>query len=210
MDRGDARGRRHLHAVGSEIRLARTQLALNIERVARDAGISPSEVSRIERGRAEWASVVVLARLSSIVGLDLVVKAYPGALALRDARHGSQLEKLHTRLHPTLGWNLEVPFPNPGDQRAWDATIRGDRWRYGVECELNPVDGQALFRRLPLKRRDGAVDGLLLLMPDTRQTRAFRREFAEALRAEFTVQAALALRRFAAGVSTGGDALIVL
>lgn len=210
VDRGDARGRHQLRGVGSEIRLARTQLALSIDRVAHEVGISPSELSRMERGLADWASVVVLARASAVVGLDLVVRAYPGSKPLRDARHVLQLEKLHVRLHHELRWSLEVPLPNPGDLRAWDAMIRGDRWRYGVECELNPMDGQALLRRLNLKQRDGAVEGVILLMPDTRQARAFRREFGDALRAGFPVPAALALRRLAVGERPGDNALIVL
>lgn len=145
-----------------------------------------------------------------MVGLDLVVRAYPGARSLRDTRHGRQLARLQGRLHQALNWSVEVPLPNPGDQRAWDAMVRGDAWRYGVECELNPVDGQALLRRLHLKLRDGAVDGVILLLPDTRQSRIFRREFAPVLQVEFPVAAALALRRLAAGEPPGGNSLIVL
>jgi hypothetical protein len=60
--------------------------------------------------------------------------------------------------------------------------IRGDGWRFGVEAEMNPIDGQAILRRLALKRRDGLVDGVILLLPDTHQSRQFRREFAECWR----------------------------
>ena len=172
VDRGAERGRLGLRSVGAEIRLVRTRLGLSIDFVAAAVGVSGAEVSRIERGLAPWVSVLVLSRLCAVVGLDLVVRAYPGAVPLRDARHGRHLAKLKERIHPALGWALEVPLPIAGDQRAWDALIRGEGWRYGVECEMNPTDGQALLRRLALKQRDGMVDGVIMLLPDTRQARA--------------------------------------
>jgi hypothetical protein len=153
---------------------------------------------------------VLVGRICSVVGLDLAVRAYPGGRPLRDARHARELEQLHGALHPSLRWALEVPLPNPGDRRAWDAMISGATWRYGVECELNPIDGQALLRRLHLKNKEGGVDGVILLLPDTRQSRAFRREFATALRVEFPVTASVALKRLAAGLAPGGNAVIVL
>lgn len=209
VDRGTVRGRQIVQSIGSEIRLARTRLALSIAAVAREAGISASELSRIERGRAEWISVVVLARLCAIVGLDLSARAYPGGTPLRDARHARLLERLRRLLHEALRWAMEVPLPAAGDQRAWDALIRGDGWRYGVEAELNPIDGQALIRRLTLKQRDGLVDGMILLLPDTRQARIFRREFADVLAAQFPVPARAALKRLAAGRAPGGNVIIV-
>lgn len=79
-----------------------------------------------------------------------------------------------------------------------------------VECELNPIDGQALLRRLTLKQRDGMVDGVILLLPDTRQARLFRREFAQLLAEQFPVGSAEALRRLAAGLDPGGSAIVTL
>src|SRR5262245_5951747 len=210
VDRGTIRGRRILRAIGSEIRLARASRGLSLEVVAKEVGLSRAEVSRIELADAPWASVLVLARLCSVVGLDLTVRAYPGGPPIRDARHARLLEKLRHLLHPSLSWALEVPLPNPGDQRAWDAMIRGTGRRYGVECELSPIDGQALIRRLMLKIRDGAVDGLVLLMPDTRQTRQFRREFEPVLKTMFPVRPAAALSAFSEGRSPGGSAIVVL
>ena len=210
VDRGDMRGRSMVGSVGAEIRLARTSLGLSLQLVASASGISASELSRIERARADWVSVVALSRLCAVVGLDLAVRAYPGGRPLRDTRHVRKLEQLHACLHPTLGWALEVPLPNPGDQRAWDAMVRGSDWRYGVECEMNPVDGQALLRRLKQKQRDGMVDGVILLLPETRQARQFRREYADALRSEFPVRASTALRQLATGSAPGGSAVVVM
>jgi transcriptional regulator with XRE-family HTH domain len=207
-DRGAAKGREAVRVIGKEIRLARTQLSLRATDVARACGISTYELTRIERAEAEWVSVVTLARLCAIVGLDLAVRAYPGGVPLRDARHARLLEKQRSKLHPSLGWALEVPLPNPGDQRAWDAMIRGAGWRYGVECELNPIDGQTLMRRITLKQRDGMVDGVNLLLPDTRQVRLFNREYAAALKDMFPVPSSIALAQLAAGKDPGGSAII--
>jgi transcriptional regulator with XRE-family HTH domain len=209
-DRGTERGRDLNRAIGREIRLARHRLSLSLERVAGGAGISASELSRIERGLAPWVSVVVLARLCALVGLDLSVKAYPGARPMRDARHARMLARLKSALHPSLHWATEVPLPHVGDQRAWDALVRGGQWRYGVEAELNPIDGQALIRRTTLKRRDGDVDGVLLVVPDTRQGRTFRREYADLLSSELPIPGTLALRRLAAGDDPGGSALVTV
>ncbi|MEX2548308.1 MAG: helix-turn-helix transcriptional regulator [Chloroflexota bacterium] len=210
FDRGTARGLSLIRVIGGEIRLARVQRGLSIARVAREVGISAAELSRIERARAEWVSVIVLARLCAVVGLDLAARAYPGGSPIRDARHATLLTRFRARLHPSLRWSTEVPLPNPGDQRAWDAMIRGDGWRYGTEAELNPIDGQALIRRLTLKQRDGLVDGVVLLLPDTRQTRQFRREFADLLAADFPVPARLALTQLSNGLDPGGNSMIIL
>lgn len=210
VERGRARGRHIIQSVGSEIRLARVRLGLSIATVAREVGISPAELSRIERAQAEWVSVLVLAQLCAVVGLDLSVRAFAGGSPLRDARHAALLGRFQRRLHAAVGWSTEVPLPHHGDQRAWDAMLRGKGWRYGVEAELNPIDGQALVRRTTLKQRDGLVDGVILLLPDTHQARHFRHEFAGLLAADFPVPARLALRRLAAGEDPGGSAIVVL
>ena len=73
-----------------------------------------------------------------------------------------------------------------------------------------PSDGQATLRRLTLKQRDGGMDGVILLLPDTRQTRTFIRAFGTMLRATFPVPGATALRRLANGEDPLGSALIVI
>ena len=173
--RGRNRGRELARSIGREIRLSRRQAGLTLKVLGRQVGISASELSRIERGLADWASLVLLSELCAVVGLDLSAKAYAGGAPIRDAAHARLLEKLRAKLDAALSWAIEVPFPNPGDQRAWDALIRGEGWRFGVEAELNPIDGQALIRKLNQKQKEGMVDGLILLMRDTRQTRLFRR-----------------------------------
>jgi hypothetical protein len=129
---------------------------------------------------------------------------------LRDARHARLLGTLQRRLHVRLAWRTEVPLPLRGAQRAWDATISGQGWRYGVEAEMNPSDGQAILCRLQLKQRDGGVDGVILLLPETRQPRLFRREFAPLLAAQLPVPSRRALAALTVGGNPGGSSIVVL
>jgi len=120
------------------------------------------------------------------------------------------LARFRSRLHRTLGWGLEVPLPRPGDQRAWDALVTGPGWRLGVEAETAPRDGQALARRLELKRRDGDVQGVILAVPNTRRTRIFLRETGTLIADNFPVTGERALELLGAGVSPGGSAIVVV
>ncbi len=210
VDRGTAKGVAALRAIGAEIRLSRRSSGLSLAAVASASRLSPSELSRIERAMVPGVGLLTLSEICAVVGLDLAARAYPGSRPIRDARHAALLERLHRRIHVSLRWSLEVPLPAHSEQRAWDALVGGSGWRLGIEAELNPIDGQGLLRRLNLKERDGLVDGVILLMPDTRQSRAFRREYAIALRQEFPIRARTVLDRLANGLHPGGSSVLVL
>jgi transcriptional regulator with XRE-family HTH domain len=199
-----------LRSLGREIRLARRSLGLSLKDVGAAVGVSGSTVSRIERALAPSVAARLLNGLCAAVGLELSMKAFPGGRPIRDAEHAAVLERLRTRLHSSLRWRTEVPLPIRGDLRGWDAMVSGPSWRYGVEAERNPIDGQAMLRRLHLKQRDGLVDGVILLLPDTRQARHFRRTFAAELAAGMPVPGRVALQRLGAGHDPAGSALIVL
>jgi transcriptional regulator with XRE-family HTH domain len=173
VDRGQRLGTTSLRYLGDGIRQARRSLGLSTTAVAAAVGISAAEVSRIERAVAPWVTVVTLARLAAAVGLELSMRLYPGGPPIRDVPQLSMLDDFAADLAASLRWDTEVPLPISGDLRAWDGMVRGDGWRFGVEAESAPRDGQALVRRLQLKLRDGEVDGVILLVRDTRQTRLF-------------------------------------
>ncbi len=164
----------------------------------------------MERGRVPNVSLLLLNRTAAVVGLDLSARLFPGGSPVRDAVHGGLLEELHGRCHSSLGWRTEVPLPTPGDQRAWDALIRGPDWREGVEAEMGPRDGQALARRLMLKQRDGSVAGVILLLPKTRRIRTFLTSAGPALRADFPLRGELILDRLGDGLAPGGSGIVVL
>lgn len=173
VDRGQRLGTAALRRLGEELRAARLRLGLSLAVVAGAAEISPGELSRIERALAPWVSVLTVARLAAVLGLDLAARLYPGGPPIRDAPQISLLDDFAVDISAVLRWDTEVPLPIAGDPRAWDGMVRGADWRFGVEAETSPRDAQALVRRLQLKQRDGSVDGVILLVRDTRQSRAF-------------------------------------
>jgi len=210
VDRGTAAGQRRIAELGRELRETRIDRGLSSREVARAIGCSHSEVLRAERALIRNISLLRLSQMAAVVGLDLSARLFPGGSHVRDKPQATLLERLHVRLHPELGWGTEVPFPIPGDQRAWDALIRGSDWRQGVEAETGPRDGQALARRLNLKLRDGAVDGVILLLPNVRRIRDFLAVAGPALRADFPLSGATILERLAAGQAPGGSGIVLL
>jgi hypothetical protein len=176
----------------------------------RAIGRSAAWVSRAERGLSTTVSVIELARLCAVVGLDLSLRTFPGGAPVRDTAHLALISSFRARLHRSLGWSAEVPLPGIGDQRAWDGLVRGSGWRYGVEAETRPRDVQAIARRLHLKVRDGAVDGVLVILPNTQHIRVFLQEFIAIAGTSFPIAGRQALDLLGAGLDPGGSAIIVL
>lgn len=205
-----ARTREALTTVGRELRLARRQHALSQRAIGAAAHCSRSMVSRVERGLVPELTLGDAAAMMAAVGLDLVIRAVPGGDPVRDAGHAALLARFRARLHPTLRWATEVPLPIPGDRRAWDAFVAGTDWRLGVEAEMRPNDLQALERRLALKQRDGGVDRLVLLLPNSSANRRLVRAHEATLRTRFPLPGSKAMAMLAAGHQPAADALVVL
>ncbi|HUQ44890.1 MAG TPA: hypothetical protein VM451_10860, partial [Candidatus Limnocylindria bacterium] len=146
------------------------------------------QVARVCQGRSPKASVVLLATLAAIVGLDLAARTFPGGQPLRDRAQLALLARLRARIGTATSWHTEVPVvggapAGRSDLRAWDAVVSGRGWRAGIEAETNVRDVQALLRRLELKRRDGdIIGGLVLALSDTRHHRELVRTAAVTLR----------------------------
>ena len=204
------RGRALTALVLRELRDARVDRDISGASVARTVGMSPAQYSRIERGLTEGVSIEQACVLLAAVGVELSVRAFPAGQPIRDAAHARLLARFRARLHRSLRFQTEVPFPDPGDLRAWDAVVSGLGWRHGYEAETRPNDRQALERRLALKSRDGAVDAVSLLLLDSRHNRDFVRANAEVLYERFPVAGPRALELLAAGVDPGQGSVILL
>jgi transcriptional regulator with XRE-family HTH domain len=142
--------------------------------VAAACGISRSTYSRVESGKAPTVTIVEASRIGAALGLDIVVRAYPGGEPLRDVAQERLLALFLADVRQPLRWAVEVPLPASNDhleQRAWDAVLRGGGRRTAIEVEMRIRDGQALERRLALKRRDDPADAFLLVVADTRTNR---------------------------------------
>jgi transcriptional regulator with XRE-family HTH domain len=204
VDRGSRIAARALTRVGEEIRSARHQAGLSQAVLARAVGVHRSTIGRIECGEIPGVSMDLLARLCAVVGLDLSVRAYPRGEPVRDAAHVALLGRLRSRLPADLPWRTEVPFPIPGDLRAWDAVVGVPGGAIAVGAETRLSDTQALARRLAQKRRDGGVERVILLVGGTASNRRALALVREALRVDYPLDtreilAALATRRPPAG-----------
>ena len=216
VDRASRAARGDRGRVGLDLRVNRVSAGLSQGDVGRLAGVSASQVSRIERGLAPSASVEQLARIGAVVGLDVRLRAYPAGDAVRDAGHLRVIERLRGRLHANVTVRLEVPLPIVGDRRAWDVWLgklvdtRGVHRDLPTEVESRVVDTQALVRRLTLKMRDAEVDVVLLVVADTPSNRHAVAAAWPSLAGMFPVSARTALGALADGRYPGGSSLVFL
>jgi transcriptional regulator with XRE-family HTH domain len=183
LDRGNRRGHRSVRIVGEEFRDQRLGLGISQQRVADAARIQRSRYGRIECGRVEALTIVEASRVASVLGLDLVVRLYPGGTPLRDAAHVDRLRRILKHVRAPLKYRIDVPLPQrpdqPMEQRGWDAMLYGHGRRTGIELEMRLRDAQATIRRHALKRRDDPVEGFLLVLADTRTNRRIYAENAD-------------------------------
>ena len=209
-DRGSRTARRILVTGGNDIRNGRVASGLSLEDVGRAVKLSYSQVGRIERAEHPSVTILQMARIGSVVGLDLSVRFYPGGSPLRDAAHLALLERFRGHLSPKLTFRTEVPLPGIGEQRAWDGMVFGAGDPAGVEAETRLSDFQALERRIALKARDGGVSHVILVVAATRGNRLAIREAATSLKVAFPIPGRLAIQALASGLDPGGSALVLL
>jgi hypothetical protein len=160
-------------------------------------------------------SLIRLAQLMAVLGMELSSRVYQAGPAVRDAPQLALLNRLRIRLQSDLRWRIEVPvleLPSSAgfDRRAWDAAIDGAGWTLRVEAETHVRDVQALERRIALKQRDGAIDSVILLLSDTRHHRELIATDGTGLRDRFPGSARQTLQALAHGRDPGASALILL
>lgn len=210
INRARARAAEQRVELGRELRRGRLQHGLSLRQVGGVAGLSAAQASRLERGLVGSLDLATAAAYGAAVGFDLVVRLHPAGDPIRDAAHLELLASFRRRLHRSVRWRSEAPLPIAGDRRAWDALLLVDRRPVGVEAETRIRDLQALLRRIALKRRDGALEDVILLLADTRHHRRIVRAHADDLAFDYPVPGRLALQRLAAGAHPGGGAVLLL
>src|SRR5437762_13457352 len=115
-DRGSRRGARHIRTVGEEFREKRLAVGISQQTVAHGAAISQSWYSEVEAGAADGLTIMDAARIASVLGLDLSLRAYPGGNPLRDAAHSERLMRFLKQVQTPLSYRLEVPLPSMPDR----------------------------------------------------------------------------------------------
>jgi hypothetical protein len=166
--------------------------------------MSGSQFGRIERGELRGVSVEQWCRAAAAVGLRLHVRAYPSGDALRDVPQARLLARFRGRLHSGVQLRTEVPLHGRTDSRAWDGVIDFDGERDAVEAETRIRDGQAMWRRVALKRRDDStISHVFLLVADTPANRRAIGEIRELLRPDLPLDSRRVLSALAKGRCPG-------
>lgn len=182
LQHGQRVARQLRQEVAAAVLSARLDGGISQLTAGRAAGMSRAQFGRIERGEIASLSIDQVCRASAAVGLRASLRTFPDGDPARDAGQLAVLDRFRHRLPGDALWRTEVPLPIPGDRRAWDALLVLGRRRAGCECETRLRDAQAVERRLALKLRDGQVDILLLIIPDTVANRRFLALHREQLR----------------------------
>ena len=209
INAGARRGRHLTRMLGAEVRGARRMAGISQNTLGAAVGLSGSEVGRVERGEAPWLTLDHAARLLAGVGLDLWVRAYPGGLPLRDAAHLQLLARFEARLPASVQCHREWPIPKSTDRRAVDLLLTGLPHRVGVEAETVLDDLQALERAVNLKRRDAALERMILLVRDSVRNREILRS-ADPLRRSFPLDTRAVMAALARGQDPKADGIVIL
>jgi transcriptional regulator with XRE-family HTH domain len=210
-DVGSERARAIVLRLGGEIRTARLNRALSQTAVALAARTSRSQVGRIESGQAPRVSILELARLLAVLGLELSATAYPAGDAIRDAGHRALLDRLRSHVYSGARWQFEVPVAGSGDQRAWDAVLVLGSGRVAVEAETRLRDMQDFQRRLALKLRDDPeASAVVLLLADTRHNRTLVRDHGDALRTQLPASQGDLMRALKRGLCPQDGGVVLL
>lgn len=196
--------------MGREIRLARVGAGVSQREAGARVGISRSQWGRIETGELDQLTVDQLSRACASIGLRLHARAMPDADPALDAGQLALLDRLRRQLPGTIPMATEVPLPLPGDRRAWDGFFRIDDVAIGVEAEARIRDIQAVERRCALKRRDGGVEIVILLVADTHANRRMLALHREALRSSFPLDTRQVLGRLRSGKAPTASGIVVL
>ena len=205
---GTRRGARLVTELGEHCRELRIGLGLTRRELAAALTISESKLARWERGLRPYPDIWDAARLSRLLGNDLVLKWYPAGGGIRDAGHAA-LVSAFLKLVPThvRRW-LEVPVPREGDLRAWDVVLELEGRRLGVAAETRLRDWQALLRQEQLKARDSRVERLLFVLLASHNNRRAVREAGESLHAALPLDGRTILPALRAGRDPGGNGLL--
>lgn len=167
-------------AIGQEVLLERTNLALPRRAAARLAGVSPQTQERVERGDPT-VGLDTACRVAAAVGLKLWAKAYPfTSPSLRDTGQLRIAEWLRQVAHPTYRVSFEVPL---SDGRSADAVVMAPTEIIHAEIERRLADWQSQSRRAVAKRDELASRHqrpvrLVMVVEDTERNRAVVREHA--------------------------------
>jgi transcriptional regulator with XRE-family HTH domain len=210
--RGRDRSRVLARRFGQELRIARVTAGLTQRQLARLAGTTQQEVSRVERGNP-GVRLDVRCRLASGCGHELWWRLDPvESVRLRDSGQLRIAEAILRALHPAWAGSLEVPVARD-DRRAADMVLAHAFELVEVEIERSLVDFQAQLRAAQLKRRSLAEREvrpvrLIIAVPDTTATRARIRPHLDVISQALPASSRSIRAALRAGEPIGSDGLL--
>ena len=196
--------------IGDELRAARHLLGLTQKQVANAIGISQSDVSRRERGRAPRLTVQALAHHAAAVGLKPSIKLWPVGGGVRDEAQARYVARFVARVGRAWKVRLEAPIPKAGDLRAVDILLIAGPIRIAVEVITRLADLQAQVRAAQLKARDIGATRLVIVVAGTHANREALSTVRATLVSTFELDGRRVLIELAAGRDPGRDAIIAL
>lgn len=196
--------------IGDQLRTARHLLGLTQQQVANALGISQSDVSRRERGRAPRLTGQALVRHAAAVGLKASIKLWPVGGGVRDEAQARHVARFLARVGAAWKVLLEAPIPIAGDLRAVDILLSAGPTRIAVEVITRLADLQAQVRAAQLKARDIRATRLVIVVAGTHANREALRAVRSTLVNSFELDARRVLNELAAGRDPGRDAIIPL
>jgi transcriptional regulator with XRE-family HTH domain len=196
-------GARHadvtLHRLADELRIARAIAGLSLRDVAAAAGVSRSQLARLESGRAPEESLRTLSVVFAVLGMRLSARPYPEGTPIRDAAHARLLARFREELPPNIRLRTEVPLRQRPDLRTWDAELETNLVRCKLEADTVLYDVQAQERRIAQKMADDSADCVIWLVSDTLRNRRVLREVRELLAVRFPLDTRQIMRLLRAG-----------
>lgn len=196
---------------GEEVRTGRSALAMSIHDAARHAGVSWQTVARVEAGDPA-VSVLTACAVAESVGVDLVLRGYPGKPpSLRDSGQLAIAEHLRALAHPSWQAHFELPVGEHGE--AIDAVFFGPTEIAAVEIERLLIDWQAQFRRADEKRAILAAQHqrpvrLIICVEDTPRNRRIVAAHSAVTGQMLPAGTRETLNAFRSGRPIGRDALV--
>jgi transcriptional regulator with XRE-family HTH domain len=207
---GKRRGGQLTARLLSEARQTRTVANLSVRSVARELGWSHARYARFEAGQLASVSLVDLAKVGAVLGLELSAAFHPVGETIRDAGQQALAARFRAVLSPLWRVTAEVLLPNLGDRRSWDLLLRLAAQLVGVELETRVRDVQWLTRRMRERERDGGADHILLVLSASAHNRRVLPELLEALGTEFATSPRAVLKALREGRPIPGSAVILL
>lgn len=209
------RGRQRAHdqarLIGREVISGRRASGLSISAAAARAGVSRSTWMRAESGSPQTA-IATLCAVTDAVGLDLVLRVYPGIrLTLRDRGQLSIAQHLAALAHP--GWTVSLEEPAGEHGQAVDLVMSGGAEIVAVEIIRHMSDYQAQYRSAALKRdwlgrKHRRPIRVVLAVEDLRSNRAALAPFAAIIGSALPAGTRSVLDSLRTGQPLGTDGLL--